>query len=65
MKELSADEMTSIRGGSKLELGTVKIVGMQGGVVENSSTILGPIDSFNGNGTLLFLIEGNNDQIIL
>jgi len=67
MKELNNDDMTSIRGGFQLEMGTVKIIGLEGGNVRATTNVSGPanIDSFNGTGALVFLIEGSNDQIIL
>jgi hypothetical protein len=67
MKELSIDEMTSIRGGLQLEMGTVKIIGLESGNVRATTNVSGPtnIGYFNGDCPLIFLIEGSNDQIIL
>lgn len=72
MKELSIDEMTAIRGGShhhhhgQHRHNQHNRSAMDPINATTSSTVVPKnIDSFNGNGALVFIIEGSNDRIIL
>ena len=75
MKELSIDEMTSIRGGShhhhghrhsKHSRSAMDSANADPANATTSSDIVPMnIDSLNGNGALVFVIEGSNDRIIL